>query len=96
MLQAAFYWRPPMQMPIFSYFLVVGTILFGILVLVSNQLEPKPLRVSQRLGLPARFKAPPEQMQTSNDAVNFAAEYSVRNDQISNAASKQKRTNNPS
>ena len=83
-----------MQMPIFSYFLVVGTILFGILVLVSNQLEPKPLRVSQRLGLPARFKAPPEQMQSSNDAVNFAAEY--RNDQISNAASKQKRTNNPS
>jgi hypothetical protein len=96
MLQAAFYWRPPMQMPIFSYFLVVGTILFGILVLVSNRLEPKPLRVSQRLGLPARFKAPPERMQTSNDAVNFAAEYSVRNDQISNTASKQKRTNNPS
>ena len=96
MLQAAPDWRPPMQMPIFSYFLVVGTILFGVLALVSNRFEPKPLRVSQKVGLPPQFKAPPENMQSSNDAVNFAAEYPVRNDQTSNGASKQKRTNNPS
>ena len=41
------YWRQLMRMPILSYFLVVGTILFGVLVLVSNQIEPKPPQVSQ-------------------------------------------------
>jgi hypothetical protein len=57
-----------MRMPILTYFLVVGTILFGGLVLVSSQLESKPLPVSQRIGLPAPFKAPIEDMQlpTSN------------------------------
>jgi hypothetical protein len=57
-----------MRMPILTYFLVVGTILFGGLVLVSSQLESKPLPVSQRIGLPAPFKAPIEAMQlpTSN------------------------------
>lgn len=84
-----------MSMPILSYLLVVGTILFGVLALVSNQLEPKPLRVSQKIGLPARFKAPPEDMQSGNDAMDFANKYSV-DDQTSNGASKLKRTNNPS
>ena len=84
-----------MSMPIFSYLLVVGTTLFGVLALVSNQLEPKPLRVSQKIGLPARFRAPPEDMQSGNDAMDFATKYSV-DDQTSNGASKQKRTNNPS
>jgi hypothetical protein len=84
-----------MSMPIFSYFLIVGTILFSVLVLVGNQLEPAPLRVSQKVGLPARFKAPPENMQSGNDAMDFATKHSV-NDQTSNGASKQKRTNNPS
>lgn len=84
-----------MSMPIFSYFLVVGATLFGVLALVSNQLEPKPLRVSQKIGLPPRFKAPPENMQSGNDGRGFATEYSVNN-QTSNGASRQKRTNNPS
>jgi hypothetical protein len=44
-------------MPIFGYFVVVGTILFGGLVLVSSQLESKPLPVSQTIGIPAPFKA---------------------------------------
>ena len=37
-----------MRMPILSYFLVVGIVLFGGLILVSSQLESKPLPVSQR------------------------------------------------
>ena len=85
-----------MRMPILSYFLAVGTALFGVLVLVSNQLEPKPLRVSQKIGVPARFKAPPEQMQSRISALNFAAEYIVTNIQGSDVAPKQKRTNKPS
>ena len=50
-----------MRMPILSYFLVAGIFLFGGLVLVSSELESKPLPVSQKIGLPAPFKAPPEE-----------------------------------
>jgi hypothetical protein len=50
-------------MPILSYFLFVGAILFGGLVLVSSQLESKPLPVSQRVGVPPPFKAPPDEAQ---------------------------------
>ena len=49
-----------MRMPVLSYLLVAGTVLFGVLVLVGNKLEPKPLPVSQMVGVPAPFKAPPE------------------------------------
>jgi hypothetical protein len=47
-------------MPILSYFLVIGAVLFGGLVLVSSQLESKPLPVSQRVGVPPPFKALPD------------------------------------
>jgi hypothetical protein len=53
-----------MRMPILSYFLVAGMILFGGLVLVSSRLESKPLSVSQTIGLPAPFKAPSEDAPT--------------------------------
>jgi len=46
-------------MPVLTYFLVVGVALFGGMRLVSSQLEAKPLTVSQRVGVPAPFKAPP-------------------------------------
>ena len=49
-----------MRMPIFRYFVVVGTILFGAIALVSNELESKPLPVSQKVGVPPPFKASPE------------------------------------
>ncbi|MGA7680461.1 MAG: hypothetical protein WCA54_09820 [Pseudolabrys sp.] len=60
-----------MRMPLLSYFLVAGTVLFGALVLVGNKLEPKPLPVSQMVGVPAPFKAPPEDVQSRTSAVNF-------------------------
>ena len=47
-----------MRMPILAYFILMGTILFGGLVLVSSQLDSKPLTVSQRIGVPPPFKAP--------------------------------------
>ena len=81
-----------MRMPILSYFLVVGTILFGVLVLVSNQ---KPPQVSQMVGIPAPFKAPSEQAQSGINAGNFAAEYPVTNVQTPDVAPKQKRTAKP-
>jgi len=59
-----------MRMPILSYFLIVGTALFGVLSLVSNRIEAKPLPVTQTIGLP--YKAPPEA--SLPNAVNFAAE----------------------
>jgi hypothetical protein len=48
-----------MRMPILTYFLVIGALLFGALVLVSSQLESKSLPVSQSIGLPAPFKVSP-------------------------------------
>jgi hypothetical protein len=83
-------------MPILSYFLVVGTVLFGMLVLVSNRLEPTPLQVSQMVGIPAPFKAPPEEDQSITSAKNFAAEYPATNGQTPDAAPKQKRGSKPS
>src|SRR5262245_59091907 len=50
-----------MRMPILAYFLIVGAVLFGGMRLVSSQLEAKPLPVSQRIGVPAPFKVPPDQ-----------------------------------
>jgi hypothetical protein len=47
-----------MRMPIFGYFVVIGALLFGVLVLVSSDLDSKPLPVSQTIGVPAPFKAP--------------------------------------
>ena len=61
-----------MRMPILSYFLIVGTALFGVLSLVSNRIEPKPLPVTQTIGLPPPYKAPPEA--SVPNTVNFAAE----------------------
>ncbi len=62
-----------MRMPILSYFLIVGTALFGVLTLVGNRIEPKPLPVTQTIGLPPPYKAPPEANAAPN-AVNFASE----------------------
>jgi len=60
-----------MKMPILSYFLVAGTILFGGLVLLSSHLEFKPLPVSQMIGVPQPFKAPPEGGQSTTSTQNF-------------------------
>jgi hypothetical protein len=56
-----------MRMPVLSYFLVVGILLFGGLALVSSRLESKPLPVSQTIGLPAPFKALPEDTQSATN-----------------------------
>jgi hypothetical protein len=77
-------------MPILSYFLVVGTALFGVLALVSNRLEPTPLPVTQTIGIPAPFKAPPDEVQ-SISAVNFGAEHPATNGQTPDVAPRQKR-----
>jgi hypothetical protein len=49
-------------MPIFSYFAVAGTVLLGLLLWVSNEIEPgpPPIATSQVVGLPKPFKAPPD------------------------------------
>jgi hypothetical protein len=63
-------------MPILSYFLVIGTALVGVLFLVSYEIEPSgpPLGVSQMVGVPPPFKAPPEEPHSRITATNFAAE----------------------
>jgi hypothetical protein len=67
-----------MRMPLLSYFLVAGIVLFGGLILVSSQLESKPLPVSQRIGVPPPFKAPPNETQSPTSGVDSTDESNVR------------------
>jgi hypothetical protein len=67
-----------MRMPILSYFLIAGIVLFGGLVLVSSQLESKPLPVSQRIGVPPPFKAPPSETLSPTSGVGSTDESDVR------------------
>jgi len=64
-----------MRMPIFSYFIVVGTALVGLMIWVGNETEPSgsPVKTSQIVGLPKPFKAPPDTAQHKLTGVNFAA-----------------------
>src|SRR5262249_35231276 len=61
-----------------TFFLVIGTVLFGGLILVSSQLESKPLPVSQRIGVPLPFKALPDETQSQTGSVDSADESNVR------------------
>ena len=63
-------------MPIFSYFLVVGSVLTGLLLWFGNENEPiePTLTTSQPVGIP-KFKPEPEAEHARATAVNFAAEY---------------------
>jgi hypothetical protein len=49
-------------MPILPYFLFVGSALATILTFVSREIPDIPaIQVSQMVGVPAPFKAPPEE-----------------------------------
>ena len=47
-------------MPIFSYFLIVGSVLTGLVLYADRVIAPSPLpfNVSQKIGLPEPYKAP--------------------------------------
>ncbi len=47
-------------MPVFKYFLTVGSLLFGLLYYASSVIEPAslPFAVTQTSGLPKPYKAP--------------------------------------
>jgi len=61
-------------MPIFSYFIVVGAVLTGLLMWLGDDgdLQSAPLRTSQQVGMPKPFKGKPETMVDITHA-NFAA-----------------------
>jgi hypothetical protein len=63
-------------MPIFSYFLVVGSVLTGLLLWFGNGNEPigPALTTSQTVGVP-KFKPGFEAERARATAVNFAAEH---------------------
>ncbi len=63
-----------MRMPIFSYFLVVGAMLTGLLIWLGDDgdLQSAPMRTSQQVGMPKPFKGQPETMVDITN-VNFAA-----------------------
>ncbi|HSP61938.1 MAG TPA: hypothetical protein VLQ90_03050 [Pyrinomonadaceae bacterium] len=47
-------------MPIFSYFLIVGSVLTGLLFYADSVMDPSslPFSVSQRIGLPKPYETP--------------------------------------
>lgn len=62
-------------MPIFSYFLVMGSVLAGLLLWFGNGSEPiGGALTSQTVGIP-QFKPEPEAEHARATAFNFAAEY---------------------
>ena len=63
-----------MRMPIFSYFIVVGAVLTGLLIWLGDDgdLQSAPMRTSQQIGMPKPFKGQPETMVDITN-VNFAA-----------------------
>ena len=66
-----------MRMPIFSYFMVVGSVLTGLLLWFGNEGQPIGTTLtssSQMVGIP-KFKPEPEPEHARATAVNFAAEY---------------------
>ena len=64
-----------MRMPLLRYFMVVGSVLVGLLFWVSNESEPNssPLKTSQVVGVPRPFKATRPELMPDLTAVNFAA-----------------------
>jgi hypothetical protein len=48
------------------------------LILVSGQLASKPLPVSQRIGVPPPFKAPPDQTQSPTSGADSTADSNVQ------------------
>lgn len=64
-----------MRMPIFSYFLVVGAALLGLLLWSSTELPSSgsPIQTSQLVGVP-KFEPQRHPPQPLNTAANFAAE----------------------
>ena len=67
--------RSKLRMPIFSYFLVMGGVLTGLLLWFGNGSEPIGRTLtSQTVGIP-QFKPEPEAEHARVTAFNFAAEY---------------------
>jgi hypothetical protein len=66
-------------MPIFSYFLVMGTLLAGLLIWISSVAEPEApgIQASQIAGVP-KFKPEPEPKYATVTTFNFAADRTVR------------------
>src|SRR6476661_1755188 len=63
-------------MPVFSYFLVLGSVLTGLLLWFGNESQPNgtALTSSQMVGI-RKFKPGPEPEHARVTAVNFAAQY---------------------
>jgi hypothetical protein len=66
-----------MRMPLFSYFVVMGSTLALALIFISDRIEPRgsPVPTSQIVGLAKPFKPEPERSPYKVTGTNFAAAY---------------------
>jgi hypothetical protein len=64
-------------MPLFSYFVVMGSMLTLALIFISDRIEPlgSPVPTSQIVGIRAPFKPEPERPPYTITGTNFAAAY---------------------
>jgi hypothetical protein len=88
--------RSKLRMPIFSYFLVVGSVLAALLMWFGNESEPAgPAFPSpQTVGIP-KFKPEPEAEHARATAVNFAAAYEPSERKSAKAAATPPRQRSP-
>jgi len=79
-----------MRMPIFSYFLVIGTVLAGLLVWLGGETQSNDaaLKTSQVVGLPKPFKPAPETSPYRVTGANFAAGRQTQTAKTAKAAEK--------
>jgi len=66
-----------MRMPLFSYFVVMGSTLTLALIYISDRIEPlgSPIPTSQIVGVAKPFKPEPERSPYKVTGTNFAAAY---------------------
>ena len=66
-----------MRMPLFSYFVVMGSTLTLALIYISNRIEPlgSPIPTSQVVGIAKPFKPEPERSPYTITGTSFAAAY---------------------
>ena len=76
-----------MRVPVISYFVVIGFVLAGALMLVSSEMElqPLPFKTSQIDGLETPSVPKPEPRSYRITATNFAAPYKPPTDALAQA-----------
>jgi hypothetical protein len=83
-----------MRMPLFSYFVVMGSTLTLALIFISDRIEPlgSPVSTSQTVGIRVPFKPEPERSPYKITGTNFAAAYKPASSRAADESKPTRRT----